>query len=141
MHTTLLVLHILFAGLWIGASGTIAFLSPYLEKRGTAHWLTLMTGFEGMGKRFFPVAGIGVLLTGILLVLDGDFYGFGDAFVVIGIGVVVIGIILGNVVFDPMAKRAIAAGPDMDEAIRRSLSQRLMAFGALDFALSCLPSV
>ena len=94
-----------------------------------------MTGFEGMGKRFFPVAGIGVLLTGILLVLDGDFYGLGDAFVVIGIGVVVIGIILGNVVFDPMVKRAIAAGPDMDEAIRRSLSQRLMAFGALDFAL------
>ena len=56
-------------------------------------------------------------------------------FVVVGVGVVLVGVFLGNAVFGPIAKRAAAAGTDLDAGMIRTLSFRLMAFGVLDFSL------
>ena len=135
MRNTMLILHVLFAGLWIGASGSVGFLNSYLAKRGKVEWVAFMGSFVALGKHVFPVAGVGVLLTGIVLVLDSELYGFSDVFVVVGVGVVVVGVFLGNTAFGPIAKRAVATGTDLDAGMVRALSSRFMAFGVLDFSL------
>ena len=135
MRDTYLILHILAAGTWIGASVSASFLGGTLGGRSAGRFVTFMEGFGDMGKRIFPPAGGLVLITGILLVIDSDFYEFSDAFVGIGIAAVIIGIILGTAVFDPLAKKAVEAGESMDDATHRALRQRFLRFGVLDMAV------
>ena len=134
MRDTYLILHILAAGTWIGASVTSTFLGGVIGGRSVGRFVTFMEGFGEMGKRIFPPAGGVVLITGILLVIDTGFE-FSDAFVGIGIAAVIAGIILGTAVFDPLAKKAVEGGESMDDAAYRSLRQRFLRFGFLDLAI------
>lgn len=135
MRDALLIIHILAAGAWIGASATITFLNGRMRTAGHAAGSAFMAGYEKMGRLYFPAAAVVVLLSGILLVIDSDFYEFEHAFVVIGIAVFLISAVLGAKAFNPVAERIRAAHDEGDEGALATGYSRFRRLGALDLSL------
>ena len=135
MRDTLLIIHILAAGTWIGGSMAVTYLNRRLRAKGHETGAAFMKAFEQMGRTFYPPAAIVVLITGILLVVDSDVYAFEDAFVVIGIATVIAGAVLGTRVFSPIARRAIAAHEDGDDGAAAGAYRRFSSFALLDLAI------
>jgi hypothetical protein len=71
----------------------------------------------------------------ILLVLHSDAYGFGTTFVTIGFGMIVIGAIIGIVVFGPGGDAAAEAVESGDQSRIRSAAARLTRWGLVDTLL------
>ena len=94
MRDTLLIVHILAAATWLGAGVTVGFLTPRLRRAGDDVARSFMSAYERMGLLVFNPAGILVLLSGVLLVIDGP-WEFENAFVVIGFIVVITGAVFG----------------------------------------------
>ena len=86
-----------------------------------------------MARVLYNVAGVGVLLTGILLVVssDGEFE-FKNAFVSVGFLAVVVGAGLGMAVFGPGSRQLDAAIERGDEAQERAINNKLAMFGIID---------
>ncbi|REK10721.1 MAG: hypothetical protein DWQ40_12640 [Actinobacteria bacterium] len=127
----LLVLHIGAAGAWLGANllqaivpGILGPVSP-----AAANWFRAT---EKLSRRFYIPAGVTVLVTGVLLVLNSEVFGFGTLFVTIGFAAVIIGAVLGSAVFGPKSlaiAEAIEAGePDKANKVRANTGQ----WGAFD---------
>lgn len=135
MHETLLIIHILAAGAWIGGSLTVTFLNRRLRARSHEAGAGFMEAFAQMGRMYFPPAAVILLLTGILLVLDSSEHAFGDAFVGIGVAVVAAGAFLGIKVFGPIAEQAERAHDEGDDAALDAVYRRFAGFGMLDLAL------
>lgn len=99
----LLIVHILAAAAWIGGS-----LFAGVSFAGMASNLglkSIKSLDESIGTRYFGTAVGLLLLSGIGLVFSSDQFGWGDAFVLIGIGVVVVDGILEGVIFGPRLKK------------------------------------
>lgn len=131
----LLVLHIAGAGAWLGANVVQAIVPPIAARSGTAvlaGWYRVTTE---MSRRLYMPAAILILLTGIALVLDSEAYGFGSVFVTIGFGMIIIGAILGIVVFGPGGKAAAEAVESEDHGRIRSAVSRLTTWGLVDTLL------
>jgi len=131
----LLVLHIAGAGTWLGANIVHAVAPPLAARQGSAAlagWHRISTG---LNSRLYIPASITILVTGILLVLRSNAYGFDSLFVGIGMGVIVVSSVLGIVVFGPGGERAAEAIDSGDAERARSETARLMGFGVLDTLL------
>lgn len=131
----LLVLHIVGAGTWLGANVVQAVTPPLAASQGdavSAGWYRITAV---LSNRLYMPAAITILITGILLVLRSDAYGFDTPFVGIGMGMIVVGAVFGIVVFDPVGRRAAEAIEAGDSARARSATNRLTAFGVLDTLL------
>jgi hypothetical protein len=104
MREFLLIVHILSAAAWIGG-GLFSLASfPTLARQvgvGQAGALD-----ESVGSKFFGTAMVLLLLSGIGLVLTSDAFGWGDAFVLIGIGVIIAEGALQGAVFGPRMTQA-----------------------------------
>lgn len=131
MRTFLLVLHIIGVAIWLGANGVTAFTSPRVAAASdeVRAWWTDNLG--AMARVLYNVAGIAVLITGVLLVLETN-YEFSDAFVSIGFLAVIIGAVLGMAVFGPGSRKLSEAIHRNDASTERTLTSRLAAFGILD---------
>jgi uncharacterized membrane protein len=134
MRTVLLIIHILAAGAWIGASVTSGFLSARFRSDNVVG-AAFMRAFEAMGRLLFNVAGIVVLITGIWLVIVSDAWSFSDAFVSIGFLVVIVGALLGIFGFVRLARRGVAAHESANAVEIASVYARLRAFGTIDLVL------
>ena len=133
MDTTLLFLHILGAGTWLGANLTQVVVTPYMRKRGgeAAAWWT--RAVVAMGNRLYAPATVIILITGIWMVLRNDFYEFEQAFVTIGFIAVFIGIFLGIRVFGPKGKAlADLYESGGDEGVIAAAHSRLFGLGVFD---------
>jgi hypothetical protein len=106
-----------------------------MQKSGTVAAKAFFSGYEAMGKIYFNVAGIGVLITGILLVLDGEIYEFETTFVVIGIIAVVIGAMLGMAGFGPLSRKLLAAYDAEDAGAVKALTARFSLYGIIDTSI------
>lgn len=135
MRDTLLIIHILAAGTWIGGSATASFLTGRMRGAGHGAGAAFMRAFEQMGRLFYPPAAVVLLITGVLLVVDSSVYEFEHAFVIIGIASVIAGAVLGTKVFGPIAKRAVKAHEAADDAEIAIVYRRFAGFGALDLAI------
>jgi hypothetical protein len=127
----LLVIHIAAAGAWLGANLMQAMVPGLLGPvtPAAASWFRTT---EKLSGRFYIPVGVTVLLTGILLVLDSDLYGFDAVFVSIGFATVVIGAVLGSTVFGPKSV-AIAEAIDAGETDRANkIRGTVGGFGILD---------
>jgi hypothetical protein len=132
----MLILHIAGVATWFGANIVQAVVPTLAARQGqavAAGWYRIT---EGLSGRLYIPAGVLVAITGIVMVLDSDgAYTFGSTFVGIGLGVVIIGALLGSLVFGPGAKKTAAAIEDGDQIqIRRNVS-RLATFGFVDTLL------
>ena len=138
LRELLLVLHIAGAGVWLGANVVQAFVPRMAANHGTqalAAWYRVAASF---GNRVYVPASLLILVTGIALVLRADEYGFGTRFVAVGFSMIVIGAVLGVVVFErtsTVAAQAIEAG---DRSRVKSAVGKLAGFGALDTLLLLL---
>ena len=131
----LLVLHIAGAGTWLGANVVQAVVPPIAAREGAsilAGWYRVTTA---MSTRLYVPAAVLILITGVLMVLDNDAYGFGSLFVTIGFGMIVIGALLGQFVFGPGGEAAAAAVESGDgNAIRLSVG-KITRYGLIDTLL------
>lgn len=127
----LLVIHIAAVGAWLGANVVQAIVPGLLgpESAAAATWFRTT---EKLSGRLYIPAGVTVLVSGILLVLDSEEYGFGSVFVTIGFVAIVIGAVLGSVVFGPKS-RAIADAIDSGNLdLARTTRESTGRFGVLD---------
>lgn len=136
MYEAVQIIHVAAAAAWFGANVTQAVLAPRFRRESPAALAAWWRGTVTMGTLLYTPAAILLLLTGIWMVLDGP-YTFGDTFVEIGIAVVIVGALLGMLVFGPQGRRAAEAVEAGDQTAG-SLQRRLTAFGVLDTLLILL---
>ncbi|MGH8870580.1 MAG: hypothetical protein ACRDWS_01205 [Acidimicrobiia bacterium] len=131
----LLVLHIAGAGTWLGANIVQAVAPSMTAKQSpqaAAGWYRVAARLP---TRVYIPAAVLILATGIWMVLDSEAYSFGNLFVNIGFGMIIIGALLGSLVFGPGSERAAQAVESGDKGAIRTASGRIAAFGTLDTLL------
>lgn len=131
----LLVLHIAGAGVWLGANVVQAVTPPLAASQGPevlAGWYRITAR---LSSRLYMPAALTILITGILLVLESEAYGFDSPFVGIGMGMIVVGAVLGIVVFAPVGRRAAEEIQSVGAGQARASVARLTGFGLLDTVL------
>jgi hypothetical protein len=131
----LLFFHIVGAGTWLGAN-VVQMVAPSMAfaqgDQAAAGWMRIG---GNLGKRLYMPAGIVVLLTGILLVIQSPVFGFADRFVTVGFAMIIFGNVLGPVVFTPGAEKTAQALEAGDRDMATALLGRIGRFGALDTIL------
>lgn len=131
----LLVIHIAGAGTWLGANVVQALVQPAAARMGSATLAGWYRLSSFLARRLYNSAAILILITGVLLVLQSDAYGFGTTFVTIGFGMIVIGAIIGILVFGPGGDAAAEAVESGDQPRIRSAVARLTRWGLVDTLL------
>jgi len=131
----LLVLHIAGAGTWLGANVVQAVVPPAAARAGSATLAGWYRMSSVLATRLYMPAAILILITGILLVIENEAYGFGSIFVTIGFGMIVVGAVLGMVVFGPGGDAAAEAVESGDQTRIRSAVARLTRWGLIDTLL------
>jgi hypothetical protein len=135
LRDVLLILHIAGAGTWLGANIVQAMAPSLSAKQGPAAQAGWYRVAAKLSSRLYMPASILILATGIWMVLLVDAYGFGTLFVTIGFGMIVIGAILGILVFDRGSERAAHAIETGDQNAIKAATGRIAAFGVLDTVL------
>lgn len=131
----LLVLHIAGAGTWLGANVVQAVVPPTAARAGAATLAGWYRVTSVLARRIYMPAAFLILITGVALVFDSDAYGFGSLFVTIGFGMIILGAVLGIVVFGPGGETAAEAVESEDPSRIRSAVSRLTAWGLVDTLL------
>ena len=130
----LLLLHIAGVAAWLGANFVQLVLTPRFA-RGPAEldaaWAR-QTIF--LGERYYTAAGGLIGVTGVLLVLDGD-WSWGSGFIWVGAAVIVIGAVMGVAFFAPLAQKRIGALESGDGAGAAAAQRRIIPLALLDTAL------
>ena len=127
-YELLVTLHVVAAILWLGAGATLAMLGYKAERSSDSGEMRSIAEFNTwLAPRLFIPSSVLVLLLGIALVLDGP-WGFGDLWVLIGLGGYLASFLTGILFLEPEGKRINAAiaehGPHSPQAqhhIRRIL--------------------
>lgn len=135
LRDILLVLHIAGAGTWLGANllqAVVPRLAGQDDSRVLAGWYRIA---GRLSKPIYIPAGVTILVTGVWMVLVSDTYSFADVFVTIGFAVIIIGAVLGSLVFDPTSSKVATALDAGDQATARQAMGKLAGFGALDTLL------
>ena len=133
-RTVLLVLHISGVAAWLGANFVQLALSPRFAK-GPADVAAAWTRHTiWLGERYYNAAGTVIGVTGVLLVLDGD-WSWGSGFIWVGISVITIGGFMGGLLFGPLAKKRVAALESGDIAVADAAQARIIPLALLDTAL------
>ena len=134
MRDTLLIIHILAAGAWIGANVVQLFVNPRINTQDTviaAYWHRTVVGF--MRFLYMPAALI-VLITGVLLVtaVDDSPYEMADPFVSMGFVAVIVGAVLGMAFFAPQGRKAADAYDRGDRSGAAAIEKKIALGGLLD---------
>jgi hypothetical protein len=134
MRDLLLVLHIVGVATWLGAN-VVQFLST---KRLVAQGGQVAAAWTGMtvlwARILYMPASILILATGTWLVLETG-WEFSHGFVSVGFTVVIIGAVLGIVVFAKAGERASAAFAAGDDATGTAEVNKVIPWAILDSAL------
>ncbi|MGH3651007.1 MAG: DUF2269 family protein [Acidimicrobiia bacterium] len=131
----LLVLHIAGAGVWLGTNVVQAVVPPMAARAGAATLIGWYRISSALATRLYIPASVLILVTGVLMVLEIDNYGFDSTFVTIGFAMILIGALLGQFVFGPGGRTAADAVESGDPTAIRSSVSRLTTFGVIDTIL------
>lgn len=134
MTDLVLWLHIVAAGVWIGTSVVQLMAPPLLADGGPLVKATWGKAVLGFGRRITTPAAVLLLITGIELVRSGG-YSYTDAFVLIGIVVVLVGGAIGGAVVGPTSRQLTISAEAGEESGVQEAEMRLRTFGVLDLAL------
>lgn len=136
-RTILLALHITGVAAWLGANFVQLVLTPRFARQ-PAHVAKAWTEATIMlGERYYNVVGGLIGITGVLLVLDGD-WSWSAGFIWVGIAVVIIGGVLGVALFGPVAKRRAAAIEAGDATTAGKTLRTIIPAGVFDSTLIVL---
>lgn len=134
----LLTLHILGACAWLGANLAQAVISAPIAKASPDVRVWWAGAGERLGRFLYPAAGVVVLVTGVILVLgskDPGGVSFKSTFVSIGFAAVIVGVVLGIVVFGPKNRALAQAVKDGDSDAETKLRATMRQFGIIDTAV------
>ena len=133
--TFLLFLHVTVAVVWVGGSLMMQLFGIRASMSGDpARMAALGQDIEWIANRVFVPSSLIAFLSGILLVVESDFYGFGDDWIVIGLALYATTFFAGVLFLGPESGRIgklTAAGSP--EAGARTL--RLIMLARLDLIL------
>ena len=133
-RTLVLALHITGVAAWLGANFVQLVLSPRFA-RGPADVAAAWTRQTiWLGERYYIAAGVLIGVTGVVLVLDGD-WSWTSGFIWVGIAVVVIGAVMGGAFFGPLAKQRAQALESGDAAAADAAQGRIIPLAFLDTTL------
>lgn len=136
-RTLLLALHITGAAAWLGANLVQLALNPRFERGETAVAAAWTRQQVWLGERYYGPVGALIAVTGVLLVLDGD-WSWSSGFVWVGIAVVIVGGVLGVVAFAPLTRGRAEALERGDAAAADQARRRTTGLALLDTALVLL---
>ncbi|HEU4917952.1 MAG TPA: DUF2269 family protein [Acidimicrobiia bacterium] len=120
MRDFLLYLHIVGAAGWIGGGLFAIFAFPAVASSGPPAAASILESFEKRSGPYFGITSGLVLLSGIALVLTSDVFGWGDAFVLIGLGAFLITAIVESTLGRRANERLTSAaesGADLPRAV------------------------
>lgn len=129
MDDLLVLLHILFAAAWIGASAFLGFAGPQFKKIGGPAALGWVKVVLQAVPKFLAPSGILTGLSGVLIVLTSEEWDWSDPFVGIGIGVVVVVLTIGLGLNAPNLRKALAAFESGDMPSAGGALQRVATAG------------
>ncbi len=137
LYDLLLFLHVSGVIVWVGAGVTFQVVSERaIGGRDLEKIRAITVVSDTLGKAYFGVLTLVVLLSGIALVFRGE-WGFDHVFILGGLlGIVASGAI-GGVGIGPTATRLgerLTSATSMDEEIEKDM-RRLRNFGRLDLAI------
>ena len=139
LRTFALWLHILGGGTWLGANVMQAVVSRGLIGDDTIVAKRWMQTVQKASSPVYGIASALILATGLYLVFGSDgAYTFGDAFVGIGIAVLIIGGALAGLVFNRQTKAAIAAYDSGNPAAAAPAHRAIAMWGTIDTVLVAL---
>lgn len=131
----LLALHIVGAGTWLGANvvqAVVPSMASHRSREVLAGWYRITSR---LASRVYVPAALLILVTGVLMVIEIDAYGFGTLFVTFGLAMIVVGALLGQFVFGPGGDAAAAAIESGDDELISAKVSRLTRYGVLDTVL------
>ena len=138
MRDTLLSIHILASGVWIGTNVMGFVVNPRINPRASAiasdHWHRTVVGFKNY---LYIPALVTILVTGILLitaVVDSP-YELSDTFVLVGFLAVIFGSVLGTICFPRQGGKAAAAYDADDMVAVKSIEQKIALWSLLDMVV------
>ncbi len=131
----LLFFHVSMAVLWVGGAAMIQFFALRIMKAtDPMRMAEFGQDVEWISTRVFIPASLLAVVSGVWLVIDSDFLGFGDDWIVIGIILFAITFLAGATFFGPesgrLAKLAETEGPTAPVVQQRM--QRLIALSRAD---------
>jgi uncharacterized membrane protein len=134
----LLFFHISMAVIWVGGGAMIQFIAIRIMKAtDPMRMAEFGQDVEWISTRVFIPASVLAVLSGVWLVIDSDFWGFGDDWIVIGIILFAITFLAGALFFGPesgrLGKLAETEGPTAPVVQQRM--QRLIALTRADLML------
>jgi uncharacterized membrane protein len=134
----LLFAHISMAVVWVGGAVMIQFFALRILASGEpARQVALGSDVEWISNRLIVPAALLAFLSGVLMVVDAEFLGFGDDWIVIGLILFAITFLAGSIFFGPESKRigklAAAEGPTSPAVQART--QRILALSRPDIVL------
>jgi uncharacterized membrane protein len=134
----LLFAHIAMAATWVGGAAMMQFFGLRAIRAADPRRLAdFGADVEWIGNRVLVPSSALAVVTGVLLVIESDFIGFGDDWIVIGIILFAITFVAGSTFFGPesgrLGKLVAAEGPS-SPAVQAKL-KRLLALTRADLML------
>jgi uncharacterized membrane protein len=134
----LLFAHISMAVIWVGGATMVQFFAlRAIRASDPMRMAEFGEDIEWSANRtLIPASGL-AFVTGVLLVIDSDFWGFGDDWIVIGLALFAITFLAGILFFGPesgrLSKLAEAEGPA--SPVFQARLQRMLALTRADLML------
>jgi len=133
-------IHVLAAVVWIGGGALLTVLGLVAERRNDpAELLTVARQAAMVGEKLFAPAGLVVVAMGIAMMLNTN-WGWGKAWIAIGLAGYAITFVVGIGVLSPLAKRIVAVteekGPSHPDTL--ALVQRILVIARVDVAMLVL---
>jgi len=136
MEETLLTIHILAVGTWLGANVLQFIVTPQMQKVGgnvAAGWHRTAVG---LGKTLYMPAAIIALITGFgLLQAGSNDFSMGDPFVSIGFLTVVVSSAMGMAFLAPKGREAADARESGNDDAAADSEKKILAAAVLDTVL------
>lgn len=102
----LLFFHIAMAAVWVGGATMIQlFALRALRAQSPQRMADLAGDVEWIGSRILTTAAGLAFVSGVLIVIDSDFYGFGDDWITIGLMLFAVTFVAGAAFFGPESGR------------------------------------
>ena len=132
--TFLLFVHVAMAIVWVGGALMMQFFGIRASMSGDpARMAALGQDIEWIAHRVFTPASLAAFVSGILLVVESDFYGFGDDWIVMGLVLYATTFFAGILFLGPESGRIGKLPPGSPEMGQRIL--RLIMLARLDLVL------
>ena len=139
-YSFLLFVHVAMAVIWVGGGLMMQFFALRTKMSGDPERMaTLGEDIEWIANRVFIPGSLLAFVTGVLLVIESDFYGFGDDWIVVGLALYAISFFSGILFLGPESGRigkltaegSPEAGPRMARLVFFARLELILLFGLI----------